>query len=887
MKFAPPISANGSVPRESVGELIIRSEENIVLVSAPAGFGKTTAMSQIYRQFVAQGMPVIWLTLDSADNNIGRFGMYICAALSLSLPEFSFESQVSTEVVGEISAASARLYRLLDELPLSNEAFVFFLDEFEHITDPDVLGFVDRLLCVLAKRQRMIIGSRRNPSLHLGRLRVQGRLLELDVEHLRFSVEETRRFVRQRLPTELLEAELDKYHDRTEGWPAALQLAITAAILRKSSAEFVPRKFHGSDKGIADYLAEDVLARLPVDQQTFLLRSSIFDMFCPSLCDVVFQASNSETLISKSVNENLFLSKIDADGDWYRYHPLFLEFLRKQYDHRLQLELPMLHLGAAKWFAESGRMSQAITHALAVGDYELAATYMEQSAMSCLRSGQLNVIYQWLELLPDPCLISHPRLLIAGAYATTFLHHYEEAGQLLAKLDAATLDSKDISGDLLVIKVMLCVWTDKLREAFDIALENQRTLDSSNPYVVGLIHNALAFHHMSQGYYYFALQNIAVSKHALTSINALHGLTYARCIEGSISLVQGDTSNAHARASAALEQAIKAGHRYSSSSPVAAAYLAEVLYETNNFDDVEPLVDDYLTVIRETCIPDQIIISHRAAARVHALRNRHESALEVLNLLQDLGDARGVPRMAAAARLDRIWIALVERDLVTANRLLPLATAEHIWQPFSGMWTYAEDINDPEIATFRLALMSGNASNIVAKIELAISKADAANRRRRLLCLQCLLAQAHEFLRHRHRALEILERALVVAQSGGLIRVLADESWCLLPLLQALSTRSSSVSPSFIAKLTEAATYTVVRSAAMPDGCRSETKSLLGSREIQILQLLAEGHSNKVLSAKLNLAESTIETYLHRINVKLGARNRTQAVAKGRELDLI
>ena len=887
MKFAPPSSANSAVPRESVAELIIHSEENIVLVNAPAGFGKTTALSQVFRQLDAQGIPVVWLTLDAADNHIGRFGMYVSAALSQALPELSFESNVTAEVMGDISVASVRLYRLLDELPMIRKAFVFFLDEFEHITDPDVLGFVDRLLCVLAKGQRIIIGSRRNPSLHLGRLRVQGRLLELGVDQLRFSIEETRRFVRQRISAEVLDADLDKYHDRTEGWPAALQLAITASILRKSSAELVPREFSGSDKGIADYLAEDVLARLPDSQQIFLLRSSIFDMFCPALCDEVFQTSDSEALISKSMSENLFLSKIDADGNWYRYHPLFLEFLRKQYDRRLRHELPALHLGAAKWFAGKGRMSSAITHVLAAGDHELAANYMGQSAMNLLRSGQLNVIQQWLELLPEQSLVTHPRLLIAGAYATTFLHRYEDASRLLAKLDAANLDAQDISGDLLAIKIMLSAWTDKLRECFDIALQGQRTLASADPYVVGLMHNAVAFHHQCQGYYYFSLQSLAISKQAFTSINALHGLTYARTFEGSISLLQGDTANAHSRASAALSQAIDAGHRYSSSSPVAAAYLAEVLYETDKFDDVEPLTDDYLALIRETCIPDQIIISHRAAARVHALRRRPERALEVLNLLQDLGDARAIPRLAAAARLDRIWIALVERDLVTANRLLPLAAAETIWQPFAGMWTYAEDIDDPEIASFRLALLSGEASNIIGKLEQASSRADASNRRRRFLRLQCLLAQAHELSRRRHRALEILERTLAAAQPGGLIRVFADESWCLLPLLQALSSRPGAIAAAYLGQLSEAATYSIGRVVSIQDERAADSKSLLSPREVQILALLSEGLSNKALSAKLNVAESTIETYLHRINVKLGTRNRTQAVAKGRELDLI
>lgn len=882
LKFAPSIAAIQAIAREKVGLRIFDANTTLTLISAPAGFGKTMTMSQVYHDMQKKGNLVAWLTLDAADNDLGRIGMYVSAALHSIFPAQVADVNEIKEMPGGFSTANSRIYRLLDEIAQIGSPFTLFADECEHLTNPEVIAFIDNLLSSLDSGQRLIMGSRRTPNLHLGRLRVQGRLTELDIDALRFSEAETRLFVQARMQIEIADSALQMLYSQTEGWPAALQLATMSTLLGKSETQIPPKVLLGT---IADYLAEDVLDRLPHEQRAFLIRSSIFETFCPAMCNEIFGTADSQAWIDKTVAENLFLNKIDVQGDWYRYHPLFREFLQRECAMDFRDEISLLHIRAAKWLGDAGRTSSGIAHACSANAYDLAADLMEQCAMRYVRTGQVKAVCDWVSLLPHACLLQHPGLMIAGVYANTYLHRYSEAARLLESIERVDTSALEITYDLLLIKVMLACWSDDLNTAFELSLANQEKLPDSQRYVAGIIQNVISYNHASKGYAFFSHQAIANAKRALVAVDALHGLSYSTWLEGSLSLSQGDAHGSRARAPMLLTHMAK--HKYSVSEPVSAAHLLEILYEMNDLTMISAIADDYLPLIRETCLPDQIITSHRVAARVCTLQNQTAKALEILNLLQDLGDARNIPRLAAAARLDRIWMASRTGDLSTVNRLLPLVSTESIWRPFQGISTFAEDIEDPQIAAFRYALLSGDAAKVTASIEEAIQRAESGNRRRRVLRLQCLLAQSHDMSRRRQRALDILGRALFTAQSLGLVRVFADESWCLAPLLEALSLRNSPIKQEYLFMLLELARQAPDGVHDVAAAIEADTDSALSPRERQILVMLADGCSNKELAARANIAESTIETYLHRINTKLGSRNRTQAVRRGRELGII
>lgn len=890
LKLKPPSAGQELTPRHQFCRRIENSSANLVLVSAPAGYGKSTAMTLLHRHLLARGMTVGWLTVEPSDNDLGRFAQYVWLSLEAALPEFGQQADQASVIEAASATASGRAYELLDVLALNEEPLALFIDDFEHITSPEVLAFVTSLVSGLGEGQKVILGSRHKTMLPLGRLRVQGKLLELEAQELRFSPEETRMYVRSRLKSELGEADLARLQESTDGWAAALQLT-TAALMGQANPAQVLKGLAGPSRGLADYLAEDVLARLPESQRTFVIQSSIFETFCPDMCDAVFERGDSSRLIEQTERDNLFLQSIDAEARWYRYHPLFRDFLRTQISRLPDAAGTMRdwHLRAARWLDQAGRGLQAIDHALAAGSPEVAAELMAARATEFVRTGQLGIVSCWVESLPAEIVARQPSLVIAGAYAMVFLHRYKEATRLLAQIEPEAARSRAHAHDLLVLRVMLGAWSDHLPEAMATAVNALPALHDASPYVVGLTRNAAAYRDMALGDYYCALQHLAVAKRALEPIQAIHGLSYSQCFEGAIEMLQGNALQASTRFNAILSSIVESGYRFTNSTAVAAAYLIEALYELDDLDSAEILLSDYLSLIRDCCLPDHLITSYRVAARIHFIRGRQSEALETLDYLQDLGDLRGIPRLTAGARQGKLRLALRAGDIAAANRLLLLLSAEEIWERWQGLFPYADDLDDPFIAKLRIALVSGNGPTVIAELQEAILMAEAANRHRRAIRLRCLLAQAFESARKRPQALDLLEKTLAFAQPKGLFRVIADDSWLLPPLLEALELRSRLVPRAYVTALIKACAESnvVYVPSTVSNVVGRGAEGNLSQRELQILRLVAEGSSNKELSRKLFVSENTVETHLRRIYSKLGTRNRTQAVSKAREKGLL
>ncbi|CAI10562.1 hypothetical protein p2A60 (plasmid) [Aromatoleum aromaticum EbN1] len=377
------------------------------------------------------------------------------------------------------------------------------------------------------------------------------------------------------------------------------------------------------------------------------------------------------------------------------------------------------------------------------------------------------------------------------------------------------------------------------------------------------------------------------AKRLLEPIGTVHALNYSVTFEGAIALLQGEAKAARARFEGTLEAVIAGGHRYTTSSAIVAAHLAEALYELNDLDAAETLLIDYLPVIHDGCLPDHIIVAYQVLARIQAQRGQYAKALVTLDTLQDLGDVRSIPRISAASRIDKhrlALLALLAGDLAAARRMAPLLADASVWQSSSGFLLYAENLDDPLVADARLALVEGSVRAVIPRLQDAICEANALNRRRRVARMQCLLAQAFDVARRRPQALETLERALLQAEPGGMLRVFADEPWHLHDLLQALADRKCAVSPGYLQNLRAAATRT---EPVAPKGPLQDEAMRLSPKEGQILRRLAEGHSNKELARKLFVTENTVETHLRRIYGKLGIRSRTQAVARALELGLI
>ncbi|MFZ0166488.1 MAG: hypothetical protein WAL12_23155, partial [Trebonia sp.] len=403
------------VARPRLSERLSRGAESaLTLVSAPAGFGKTTLLAEWLAAAPADGRSVAWLSLDQRDNDPALFWTYLVAALKTAAPG---------EGAGALSLlhpprspGEAGLVTLLNDLDAISDDVVLVLDDYHVIDAREVQDGMAFLLEHLPRQIHLVIGSRTDPALPLARLRGRGELVEIRAADLRFTPGEAAAYLNGVMGLALAAADVAALEGRTEGWIAALQLAALSMQGREDTAAFIAG-FAGDDRYIVDFLAEEVLQRQPGHVQQFLLRTCILDRLCGPLCDAVTGQDDGKAMLAALERGNLFLVPLDDRRQWYRYHQLFADVLQARLRDERPEEVPDLHRRASGWHEQNGEPSEAIRHALAAGDFERAADLVELAIPAMLRSRQEAAVLGWLELLPDVVVRVRPVLSVGFAGA--------------------------------------------------------------------------------------------------------------------------------------------------------------------------------------------------------------------------------------------------------------------------------------------------------------------------------------------------------------------------------------------------------------------------------------------------------------------------------------
>jgi LuxR family maltose regulon positive regulatory protein len=439
--YVPPVLPT-FVPRPRITErLSIGLAGRLTLITAPAGFGKTTAVSAwlhpqseagVAYPFILHPERVVWVSLDAADNDLASFWAYIFAALETLIPEIGILRQAVYQAPPlPIEALLTMLINTLS--PLSHET-VLVLDDYHAIVAPEIHRAIQFLLEHLPPRLHLLIMSRSMPPLSLSRLRARGLLTEIDTADLRFSADEAAQFLTKVMHLPLSNTEIAALDARTEGWITGLHLAALAMRSRGDCASFI-RAFTGSNRFVLEYLAEEVLARQPGHVQTFLLQTSILDRMCGGLCDAIrgvgeweigdrgnTPASNlqlrtpnrqaySQLLLEQLERNNLFIIPLDDERCWFRYHPLFVEALRHRLHHgATPQEVTALHLRASRWFERQGLAPEAVQHALAAEDWDRAIDLIGQHGLLVAVGGDVDMAGSWLAALPAHLVDAHPLL---------------------------------------------------------------------------------------------------------------------------------------------------------------------------------------------------------------------------------------------------------------------------------------------------------------------------------------------------------------------------------------------------------------------------------------------------------------------------------------------
>ena len=880
-KLVAPQQPKDVIRRKRLINQLLDSDKPLILLIAPAGYGKTVLMSQLHEMLVAQSHPVAWMSLDDRDNDFSRFMIYLREAiLRLSLFTWPLGSTSLDTSQSAFSDLRAEAFELIDMIASTDRPFTLFVDAFETVYSAEVIGFINDLVRSLNSGQRILIGSRAMRILPAASLEVSGHLTRIEPDNLLFDVDEASAFFAKQTKLRLTGQDIALLQNKTEGWPAALRLFTLALPAVADTGNWI-KSLSGPTQSITRYLAENVLAQLPEHLSKFVLRTSILDQLYSNLCNALLEQQDCARLLDEIYSANLFLTLHDASLGIYEFHSLFRSFLSSELT-RLQPDIvPVLHRRASVFLCSSGLYADALHHAFQSQDDTLVVDILDLCVLRFVELGQLETVCKWLDRVDASIIVSKPNIQRARAYAMTAIHRYPAAMDALDNLrKIAEEHGRELDLEATVQLALLHEWMDHHDFSAEDAnrLAEQIGADQYLPYSIA--RNVAAFRDICYGNYILAQQALDAATAAYHHCGFGNWpSTYTACFQGALEMILGNMRSGIQRFETGLAQAATA------SQSVLSAYLADALYEKDELARAGSLAEEHLRLNREVAPPDIVILSYRTAARVCFLNGNLDRAELLLTELGDVGDLRDIQRLKAAAWLEKSKLALLCGDTESASRYHKLGTNPKIWDAHKGAHYYPMELDDPAIASMRMELLLGDPDLAASQLANAISEAGKLGRRWRRIRLQTLLVQAHARLRRRKTALDLLEDALVSAAPNGMIHVFADEPWYLDDLLKELQNYSRRIDSTYLGSVINAVTLVANRIGEL---ITAKTQhNLLTLKETSILSLVAAGKANKEIARILGITDNTVETHLRKINLKLDTHNRTQAVAKGREIGLL
>lgn len=894
-KLHPPQLRSQLVSRPQLLRRLQQGAEGaLTLVSAPAGFGKTTLLTQWLAE---RRMPVAWLSLDPEDNDPVRFLSYLLAALQIPLPHLSLT------VLRLLEAAQATplesVFAVLTNDLLAHEIpdFALVLDDYHVITSQIIHQALTFLINHLPPHLHLVLASRADPPLPLASLRARGRLVELRANELRLDGPEMQTLLQGMLGFALPSEALEMLARRTEGWAAGLQLAALSLRGRADIHAFVAA-FTGSHRFVVDYLSEEVLSRQPEPVQSFLLRTSILERLSGPLCEAVTGREGGQAMLEALERANLFVVPLDEERRWYRYHHLFADVLKSHLEQAEPELLPELHRRASAWYQHQGVLTEAVQHALLARDGELAARLMDQTAFfaSLMAQGRPQLLLEWFRALPDLLVRAQPLLCIYHASALHVINQVEEAEARLQDAERALKASPSAEERGIALSVAANIRANLARYQGD--LERYLTLGQQAldllPEEAPLPLRAVPTMQIAHRFLVSGEMTVATAQQVREAVtfSAISGyeLVAFRCLtlQARLYHLQGRLKAAAAVYEEA-GQATPAGVVQVLTAKAAYCFgLGDLLREWNHLDEAERLLTQGVEQVREAAssFADEVLAGHVALARLLGARGQSAQAVETLEAFAQLAEARRfAPPLRAAVAAARAQLDLMQGHLEAAER----------WARSSGLAATDKDLCYPQepayllLARIRIAQAREYAAAIPLQDVLALLErllADAEGKGRKGSVLEILLVQALALhaLHDRRRALTTLERALVLAAPEGYMRLFVDEGAPMRDLLR--QARARRIVPAYVATLL-AAFGEGEKRAEVSSSSPDLLIELLTAREREVLRLLAEGASNREIARRLVLSLGTVKKYVSTLCSKLGVQSRTQALARARALHLL
>jgi LuxR family maltose regulon positive regulatory protein len=836
-----------------------RSDKKLSLISAPAGYGKTTLVIESLEGLQTR---TSWLSLDRADNDPTRFLSYLIAALQKIDEHIGMKTGAMLKT-GQPLPPEIVMTSLINEIASLFEPFILIMDDYHVIEAMPIHQQLEFLVDHQPMQMYLVIITREDPPLPLARLRARGQMVEIRQNDLRFSLDESADFLNQVMGLNLSPSQIVALEHRTEGWIAGLQLAALSMRNRDDISGFI-QAFTGSSHYVLDYLIEEVFKQQPADVQDFLLKTSILDRLSGPLCDAVANRTNSRNLLERLEHANLFIFPLDQSCSWYRYHQLFADLLRQRLNVTESVSQIELHRQASQWFQREGLITESIQHALAARDWETAAKMIQNDAVNMLSGGELMTLIGWLKALPNEVIFTHPELCQNYGWALTLTGQLDAADIYLQQAENTARNDETLLGPILVARAYHLRVCGEIPRAIDYAHRALSILPKTDALSRGLAALTLGLAYWNKGDFQESEQAfLEVDRAAQQSGNhyaRMTALTYL----GNIQAVYGHLH----RAAELCQQVIQLGGQ---SPPVAPAHieLATLYYEWNQLDSAMEQVQIGIEQSQRTGNPLILCDGYRILTLIHQGRGEPEAALSTLEKVDQLVDSHQVSPLARLRiAACHVQVALAQENLAGAQfwaEQLTESTDPSLFDPCLGL------------TPVRILLARHKKTEAAERLnelyDTACQKSCGAGMVEVRL-LQALAAETPP------DALQFLQDALKIAQPEGFIRTFLDKGEPIKALLERFKSQGGELKEYILLLL----------SAFGESGRISISQPLvepLSERELDVLRLLEQGMSNGEIARRLVVTIGTVKSHVHSIIDKLGVSSRSQAVVQARILKLL
>jgi LuxR family maltose regulon positive regulatory protein len=898
------------------------SGRRLTLISAPAGFGKTTLVSEWIddcrllnadweseqtiltpqsktpalhaarpRGAGVGNLKFAWLSLDEGDSDLARFLMYFVSALQTIAPKLG--EGVLSALLAAQPPTEALLTTLLNELAALPERVILVLDDYHTLDSQPIDQALTFLIDHLPPQLQLVITTREDPQLPLARLRARGQLTEVRAADLRFTPSEAAEFLNHAMGLGLSADDIAALETRTEGWIAGLQLAALAlqgplSMQGRSDAAHFIGSFTGSHHFVLDYLLEEVLQQQSEDIQSFLLRTSILDRLCGPLCEAVLSTSagSGQDTLEYLERANLFIVPLDNERQWYRYHRLFADLLRQRLPQAVS-NVAEYHVCASQWHEANGYMAEAFHHAVAAKDFARAADVAEQAWPSMEDTFQTAAWVGWIKQLPENVIRTRPVLCMqigrafsdAGEPETSerYLQHAERG--LAGTANRA--EFKPLPGNIALTRAYNAQVQGHVADTVKYAELAQQLIPEEDVYRRAQAAITLELTHWASG-------NLTAAHRALDDwMNAMRQTGNVVFIIASgfavadIQIAQGRLREALRTYEQSVQLADEAGPEAQAITAHHQLGLALLYHEMDNAEAFARHWQQADEVGRRTTLVDWPYRWHVAQAHVKQAEGNSDAALELLDeakrvyIKNPVPDVRPIEAVKAEVylrqgRLGKAQAWARERSLSPTDEINYLREFEHI--------TLA-----------RILMAEGSNQQASELLERLRQAAEAQDRLGSVIEISIVQALAHRAQGNTPAAFASLDRALTLAEPEGYVRIFVDEGeamrWLIVEcrLLIEKQTREGHKPIEYVNKLLAAFPRPAVTQSAIKDQ-QSETLDPLSPRELEILRLIAQGLSNQEIADRLFLALSTVKGHTRLVFDKLQVQRRTEAVARAREL---